>query len=329
MKISILGCGNWGSVFGIIQHQNGHQVTLWEFNRERCEHVRKTRDNRPFLTGYTLSPDIHIHWDITRVLQGTDCIVFAVPSQTLASVVGIVANEQPGCTCYLNLTKGIDQQTLKRPGVIIQEGLAEHNAVYTLAGPCIANEIVRGAPTAAVIVGTDERGAETLQQALATETFRIYQGHDVIGVELGAAIKNVIALGCGISDGLGYGTNTKGALITRGIVEIQRLGVRMGAHAETFWGLSGLGDLVTTSFSNDSRNHCCGMYIGTGKPIEKIQREMVMVAEGIPTARAVKKLASLYGIDMPICNSVYDIVYRIKSPEQAIQELMSRPLKHE
>jgi glycerol-3-phosphate dehydrogenase (NAD(P)+) len=329
MRISILGCGNWGSVFSIIQCQNGHQVKIWEFDRERSECVQATRDNHPYLTGYPLPPGIAVHWDVKKALEEAECVVFAVPSQTLASVVDIVAHVKPGCSCYLNLVKGIDQQTLKRPSEIIQQGLGEHNAVYTLSGPCIANEIVRGEPTAAVIVGSDEQGAAQLQQALTTETFRIYQGDDVIGVELGGATKNVIALGCGISDGLGYGTNVKGALITRGIVEIQRLGVRMGACAETFWGLSGLGDLVTTSFSSESRNHRCGVCIGQGEPLEQIQREMVMVAEGVPTARAIKKLASRYGIDMPICASVYAIVYEKKSPKQAIQELMSRPLRHE
>jgi glycerol-3-phosphate dehydrogenase (NAD(P)+) len=316
-------------VFGIIQHENGHQVKIWEFDRERSEHVQATRNNQPFLAGYPIPREIPVHWDIKKALEGAECVVFAVPSQTLTPVVDIVAHVKSECTCYLNLVKGIDQQTLKRPSEIIQQGLGEHNAIFTLSGPCIANEIVRGEPTAAVIVGTDECGTARLQQALATETFRIYQGDDVIGAELGAATKNVIALGCGISDGLGYGTNAKGALVTRGIVEIQRLGVRMGARAGTFWGLSGLGDLVTTSFSNESRNHRCGVCIGEGKPLEQILREMVMVAEGIPTARAIKRLASRYGVDMPICDSVYGIVYEMKLPKQAIQELMSRPLRHE
>jgi glycerol-3-phosphate dehydrogenase (NAD(P)+) len=329
MKISILGCGNWGSVFGILQNRNGHQVRLWEYDRPRCQKIQRTRDNSPFLTGYALPSEIAVDWDIATVVKGAELVVFAVPSQSLTSVGRALANIDVDCPLYLNLTKGIDTTTLKRPSEIIEEHVARDSAVFSLSGPCIANEIVRGAPTAAVIVGNDEKNSSLLQQALVTDTFRIYQGHDMIGVELGGAFKNVIALGCGISDGLGYGTNAKGALITRGIVEIQRLGVCMGAHAETFWGLSGLGDLVTTSFSGESRNYRFGRLLGQGKSLKHIQQEIVMVAEGIPTARAIRELKSRYGIEMPICDVVYDIIYEAKSPQRAMKELMSRPLKNE
>lgn len=329
MKISILGCGNWGSVFGIIQQNNGHQVHLWEYDRTRCERVQKTRDNTPFLKDIPLPHDIQVHWEITRVLEDTDLIVFAVPSQSLNQVAQQVAVSKSKCTCYLNLVKGLDMTTLKRPSEIIYNALGREISVFTLSGPCIANEIIRNAPAAAVIVGNHAQKLSTLQHALSTDTFRLYQSNDIIGVELGGAAKNVIALGCGISDGLGYGTNAKGALITRGIVEIQRLGVHMGAHAETFWGLSGLGDLVTTSFSLESRNHFCGVAIGQGKLLEKIQKTMVMVAEGVPTAQAIQTLRSRYGIAMPICDSVYSIIYENKPPAEVIRELMSRPLTHE
>jgi glycerol-3-phosphate dehydrogenase (NAD(P)+) len=329
VKISILGCGNWGSVFGIIQHHNGHQVRLWEYDRERCERVQSTRDNTPFLRGHTIPPDIKVDWDLARIVEDTEMVVFAVPSQTLSSVVKALADIQTGQLPFLNLVKGIDIESLQRPSEIIREHLGEECRVFTLSGPCIANEIIRGAPAAAVVVGSPEPDVTTLQQTLTTEVFRLYHGNDMIGVELAAATKNVIALGCGISDGLGYGTNAKGALITRGIVEIQRLGVHMGAHHETFWGLSGLGDLVTTSFSEDSRNHRFGVAVGQGKTMEAIAREMVMVAEGVPTARAIKKLCERYGIEMPICDSVYEIVYNGKPPAQAIRELMTRPLTHE
>jgi glycerol-3-phosphate dehydrogenase (NAD(P)+) len=215
------------------------------------------------------------------------------------------------------------------PSQIIDELVAPETRTYVLSGPCIANEIIRGEPTAVVLVGPDPEGTQLLQHELASDLFRIYQGDDIIGVELGAAIKNVIALGCGMSDGLGFGNNAKGALITRGIVEIQRLGVKMGAQAKTFWGLSGLGDLVTTSFSEESRNHTFGRKIGEGMTVQQIKKEMVMISEGVPTAQAIMKLAEKYHVTMPICEVVYDILYHDKSCTRAIQELMTRPLKNE
>ncbi len=329
MKLSILGCGNWGSVFAIIQHRNGHSVKIWEFERERAEHIQKTRNNEPFITGYDLPADIVVHWDIETILGDTDVVIFAIPSQVLAHVIEKMIDIKSTAQYYLSLTKGIDIKSLKRPSEIIRRLPYSKNRVYVLSGPSIANEIMRGEPTAVVLVGPKSSGAQDLQHQLTTDYFRIYQGDDIIGVELGAAIKNIIALGCGISDGLGFGNNAKGALITRGIVEMQRLGIQMGAHAKTFWGLSGLGDLVTTSFSEESRNHRFGRMIGEGKGVEQVTQEMVMVAEGVPTCKAVRLLADKYRIDMPICGVVYEILFEGKSPKQAIKDLMSRPLKYE
>jgi glycerol-3-phosphate dehydrogenase (NAD(P)+) len=329
LKLSILGCGNWGSVFAIIQHRNGHNVKIWEFERERAEQIQKTRNNEPFIVGYDLPADIVVHWDIETILHDTDLVIFALPSQVLAHVVKRMIDMKSAAEYYLSLTKGIDIKSLKRPSEIISMLPYSKNRLYVLSGPSIANEIIRGEPTAVVLVGPEPSGTQDLQHQLTTTYFRIYLGDDVIGVELGAAIKNIIALGCGISDGLGFGNNAKGALITRGIVEMQRLGVQMGAHAKTFWGLSGLGDLVTTSFSEESRNHRFGRMIGKGKNVEQVTQEMVMVAEGVPTSKAVKLLADKYKIDMPICRVVYEILFEGKLPKQAIKDLMSRPLKYE
>lgn len=329
MKIGILGCGNWGSVFGIIQHGNGHRVRIWEYNKERCEQVRVTRSNEPFLVGHRIPEGIEIHWDIESVITDVDLLVTAIPSQVLRDVVEELKKHNPSSQYYLSLTKGIEINTLSRPSEIIGELTDAKGRTYVLSGPCIANEIIRNEPTAVVIVGSDVSGTHELQTALSTDCFRIYQSDDIIGVELGAAIKNVIAIGCGISDGLGFGTNTKGALITRAIVEMQRIGVRMGAKERTFWGLSGFGDLVTTSFSEESRNHILGKKIGSGKDFVQASREMVMVAEGAPTAKAVKLLAAQYNIEMPICEAVYNILYQNESPKAAISNLMRRPLKYE
>lgn len=329
MKLGILGCGNWGSVFGIIQHGNGHTVKIWEFNEERARKVQATRNNEPFLIAHRLPTDILVDWNIANVLSDVDLVVFAVPSQVLSSVVETAKGIKPQTEYYLNLTKGIEIKSLRRPSEMISELPDAKSKTYVLSGPCIANEIIRNEPTAVVLVGSDDTGTRELQRALSTEYFRVYQGDDITGVELGAAIKNVIAIGCGISDGLGFGNNAKGALITRGIVEMQRIGVEMGAKARTFWGLSGFGDLVTTSFSEESRNHILGKKIGAGKHLEQAIQEMVMVAEGAPTAKAIKILADRHKIEMPICEAVYNILYRDEVPKVAIHNLMSRPLKYE
>ncbi len=329
MKIGILGCGNWGSVFGILQYHNNHTIKIWEYDKERARHVKDTGDNTPFLVDHKIPEEILIDSDIQRVLDDVDIVVFAVPSQRLLEVVKLVKKGKRKSDYYLSLIKGIDIKTLKRPSEIIGQIPQTNNKVYVLSGPSIANEIIRGEPTAVVLVGAKSVQTKALQQELSTDSFRIYEGDDMVGVELGAALKNVIALACGISDGLGFGSNTKGALIARGIVEIQRLGIKMGAKEKTFWGLSGLGDLVTTSNSEESRNHKLGRGIGSGKSVEEASSELVMVAEGISTCQAVKKLASKYNIEMPICEVVYEILFNKKSPQKGIRDLMTRPLKNE
>lgn len=329
MRIGILGCGNWGSVFGIMQHNNGHTVKIWEYDKERAHKVQVTRNNEPFLVGHRLPPEILIDGNIAHVLSNVDLVVFAVPSQALSTVVETQKEIKTQAEYYLNLTKGIEIKSLRRPSEMIAELSDAAGKIYVLSGPCIANEIIRNEPTAVVLVGSDDTGRRKLQSKLSNEYFRIYQGDDITGVELGAAIKNVIAIGCGISDGLGFGNNAKGALITRGIVEMQRLGVKMGARARTFWGLSGFGDLVTTSFSEESRNHILGKKIGGGKNLKQAIEEMIMVAEGAPTAKAIKILADRHHIEMPICEAVYNILYHGEAPKVAIRNLMSRPLKYE
>jgi len=329
MKLSILGCGNWGSVFGIMQHLNGHNVKIWEFNKERAEYIARTRDNAPFLMNQKIPEEIFIHWDIEKIMLDAEVVIFAVPSQTLFSVVDRLTKIKTRDVYYLSLTKGIDIITLKRPSEIINSLTSAKNRVYVLSGPSIANEIIRKEPTAVVLVGPDPEGAMMLQHEFASDYFRIYLGDDITGVELGAAIKNVIAVGCGISAGLGFGKNAKGALLARGIVEMQRLGVRLGAKPKTFWGLSGLGDMVTTSFSEESRNHRFGECIGAGMSMAETEAEMVMVAEGVPTSKAIMVLSDKYGIEMPICEVVYSILFEKKPPKQGLKDLMTRPLKNE
>lgn len=328
MNIAILGCGNWGSVFGIIQQKNGHRVKIWEFDKARAEYVQKTRDNRPFLLNYKIPDSIQIDWRLKDVLQDNELIVFAVPCQTLKGVLKEMKKIGINGERFLSLIKGIDIKTLQLPSTIIKNEL-NIKEYYVLSGPSIANEIIRNEPTAVVLAGRDSGITKKLQKEISTKNLRIYLSNDIIGVELGGAVKNVLAIACGISDGLGFGSNAKGALITRGIVEIQRLGIKMGANPKTFLGLSGLGDLITTSFSEESRNHLFGKMIGRGKDIEEIKKKIVMVAEGVSTVKAVMRLARRYNVEMPISRVVYNILYKGESPKQGLKNLMMRPLRDE
>lgn len=329
MEIAILGCGNWGSVFGIIQSRNGHKVRIWEFDRPRALRVKKTRNNEPFLTGHKIPVAVRISPDLGETIAGADLLVFALPCQTLPAVLNRIRKTGIRNPHYLSLIKGIDIRTLSLPSVTIGRALRAQKRTYVLSGPSIANEIVRGEPTAVVLAGPDPAIAQTLQHELATENFRIYHGRDTAGVELAGAAKNVLAIACGISDGLGFGANARGALIARGFVELQRLAVKMGGRPETLWGLAGLGDLVTTASSEDSRNHRVGRMLGKGLTTAQIRVKIVMVAEGLATARAVHELAARFRLEMPICETVYRIIYEKMDARQGLRALMTRPLKGE
>ncbi|MGB9720825.1 MAG: NAD(P)H-dependent glycerol-3-phosphate dehydrogenase [bacterium] len=328
MNIAILGCGNWGSVFGIIQEKNGHRVKIWEYDKKRAISIQKTGDNRPFLFDYKIPRSIYIDWKLENILKDSELVVFAVPCQVLRTVLKEMRKLRIKESDFLSLIKGIEIKNLQLPSAIIKKEL-QRDECFVLSGPSIANEIIREEPTAVVLAGRDKNKIKKLQQELSTKNLRIYYCEDTLGVEIGGAVKNVLAIACGISDGLGFGANAKGALIARGIVEIQRLGEKMGANPKTFYGLSGLGDLITTSFSEESRNHIFGKMLGKGKSFEEIRKSMLMVAEGVPTAQAVVRLAKKYDVDMPISKVVYDILYRKKSPIQGLVNLMMRPLKNE
>ena len=329
MEIAILGCGNWGSVFGIIQSRNGHKVRIWEFDRSRALRVQKTRNNEPFLNGYKIPGSIKIRPNLKETLAGADLAVFALPCQTLPGVLARIRKTGIRNPLYLSLIKGIDIRTLLLPSATIGRSLRAKNRIYALSGPSIANEIIRGEPTAVVLVGPDAATAQKLQHELATENFRIYHGRDTVGVELAGAAKNVLAIAAGISDGLGFGANARGALCARGIAELQRLVGKMGGRPETFWGLAGLGDLVTTASSEESRNHRVGRMLGKGLTSGQIRIKIIMVAEGLTTARAVHKLAARFRIEMPICETVYKIIYEKIDARQGLRALMTRPLKGE
>jgi len=329
MEIAILGCGNWGSVFGIVQSRNGHKVRIWEFDRPRALRVQKTRNNAPFLKGHKIPAGIRISPDLPETIRGADLAVFCLPCQFLPAALSRIRRSGIRNPLYLSLIKGIDVRTLALPSQTIGRSLRAANRVYVLSGPSIANEIIRNEPTAVVIVGPDPAVAQVLQHELATDNFRIYRGTDKIGVELAGAAKNVLAIACGISDGLGFGANARGALCARGLVELRRLAARMDGRPETLWGLAGTGDLVTTASSEESRNHRVGRMLGEGLTTAQIRIKIVMVAEGLTTARAVHQLAARFRIEMPICETVYRIIYENMDARQGLRTLMTRPLKGE
>jgi len=328
-NIIVLGDGGWGTTLAILLSRKGFKVTLWGAFSDYVEFLNKKRVNIKFLPGVKIPSDIKISSDLKSSISGKDLAVLAVPSQHLRSVLRKVKR----CPdfhklVYLSATKGIELKTFKRMSEVIHEELGNVK-VAVLSGPTIAHEVVCGIPTTAVIASRDKLLRKHLQNIFMSERFRIYTNSDVTGVELGGSLKNVIAIACGISDGLGFGTNAKAALLARGLAEISRLGASMGAKVNTFSGISGLGDLVTTCISPYSRNRFVGEAIGKGKSLAVITKSMQMVAEGVPTAKCTYALSVRYGVDMPIIKEVYNVLYRNKSPLLAVKDLMKRQKKEE
>lgn len=327
--IVILGDGGWGTTLAILLSHNGFKVTLWSVFSDYADYLNKKRVNAKFLPGIKIPADIKITSDLESAISGKRFVVLAVPSQHLRSVLKKI-RRCPGFhkLTYISATKGIELQTLKRMSEVIREELGNVK-LAVLSGPTIAREVARGIPTTAVIASRDKSLRRYLQSVFMSERFRIYTNSDIAGVELGGSLKNVIAIACGISDGLGFGTNAKAALLSRGLAEISRLGAVMGAKISTFSGISGLGDLVTTCISPYSRNRFVGEEIGKGKSLASVTRSMQMVAEGVPTAKCAYALSVKYGVDMPITKEVYNVLHKNKSPLRAVEDLMGRAKKEE
>jgi len=325
--IAVIGDGGWGTALSIILSRKGCGVSLWGAFADYVSFLNKKRENTKFLPGIKIPKEITITHNLSAAVRDKKIIVLAIPSQYMRAVLKRIKKAQyPADTLFLSVTKGIEIGSLKRMSQVIHEELGPVK-LAVLSGPSIAQEVARGIPTTCVIAAGNKAVREYLQNIFMTDRFRIYTNPDVIGAELGGSLKNIIAIACGISDGLGFGANTKAAILTRGLVEISRLGRAMGAKSNTFSGLSGLGDLVTTCISPYSRNRFVGEQIGKGKPLEAIK--MQMIAEGIPTAKAAFKLSSKYRVDMPITREVYLVLYKNKSPERAVRDLMMREKKEE
>jgi len=328
-KIAIIGAGNWGTTLAILLARKGIRVELYSVFAKHNAQMQRSRENKTFLKGTKFPRTLTVNPSLKDVLVN-EVIIIAIPVQFVRGVLRKIKREKISLKdkVLVSVSKGIERTSLKRVSQIVRKELPRVRIVV-LSGPNIAKEVLVGVPTTSIIACGDKRVASKLQKLFATPTFRIYLHQDVVGVELGGALKNIIAIACGISDGLGFGTNTKAALVTRGLVEITRLGVRLGATASTFWGIAGLGDLVTTCFSPHSRNRFVGEEIGRGRHLPAIVKKMSMVAEGVETVYSAYRLGKKLKVEMPITKEVYNVLYRRKSPSKAVRDLMERPLKRE
>ena len=331
MKVTVLGAGSWGTTLAIVLLDNHHEVNLWTYSKDQAEAMLVSRENPAFLPGITLPSSLDIRTEIEEACAGRDMIVAAVPSQHLRSVIQRISHLQLKNTIICNVAKGIENGSFMTMSEVLLDVLMHERKenLAILSGPSHAEEVSKRIPTMVVAASFEHKTAKIVQEAFMTDSFRVYVNEDIRGVELGGAIKNVIAIAAGMSDGAGFGDNTKAAMMTRGIYEITRLGVKMGAHPITFAGLSGMGDLIVTCMSRHSRNRYVGEEIGKGRKVHDVLNEMVMVAEGVATAKSVHQLAEKHRVEMPLASEVYEVLFAGKDPRQAILDVMMRDAKAE
>lgn len=309
--------------------EKGHAVRLWSYDAPVKEQIQRQRENLDYLPGIRLPETLEVHLDYATALRDAEVVVMVVPSHAFRSVISVAAEHVPPEAIVVSATKGIEVDTLERPSEILAELLPDHRPPAVLSGPSFAREVAEGDPMAIVVASEEEAVARQAQSFFNTDRFRVYTNDDVLGVELGAALKNIIAIATGIAAGLGYRSNSRAALITRGLAEITRLGMSLGARASTFAGLAGLGDLVLTCTSELSRNHTVGIRLGRGESLDDILAGMKMVAEGVRTTRAAHRLAMTQGVEMPIVREVHHILFEGKPAERATADLMLRQPKPE
>lgn len=327
-SIGILGAGSWGTALAILLCNNGHQVSLWSHREEEAKRLDQTREHTSKLPGVKIPEQIRITADRRDALQNKDVLVLAVPSAQIRRTCREIGPDIRFGQIIVDVAKGVEEETLTTMTGIIEQEIPGADPVV-LSGPSHAEEVGRGLPTTCVIGARSEKTAKYLQAIFMSPVFRAYISPDMLGIEIGGALKNVIALAAGMADGLGYGDNTKAALITRGIAEISRLGVKMGGYMETFGGLTGIGDLIVTCASVHSRNRRAGVLIGQGYTPEAAMKEVKMVVEGVYSARAALGLAKKYGVELPIIEQVNKILFEGKSPAEAVNTLMLRDQKIE
>ncbi len=331
-RISILGDGGWGTALAVVQTRRNNEVLLWSAFPDYSRELRETRVNRKFLPGVKLPDEIKITSDLKEALQFAEFIVFAIPTQYLRNILYQIKGTNFSAKYFVSVAKGVEKKTLLRPSQIIQTVLGKQIPLVVLSGPSHAKEVAQNLPTLLVAASDDERNAEAVQEAFADLHFRIYVQNDVIGVELGGALKNVLAIAVGICDGLKLGDNCKAGLISRALVEMTRFGIHFGANPNTFFGLSGLGDMITTCISPYGRNLRVGRELGEGKTISEILKNMEMVAEGVESSASVHELSEKYKVVTPIMSEVYEILFHDKPAKKAVADLLGRhahqELKH-
>ena len=329
-KLTILGDGAWGTTLAILLSKNGHEVTVWSAFPEYLDVLDKERENKTYLKGIKIPANIVFEKDLGKAIEFGEYIVFSIPSKFFRDVARKIKDKNVSLKgkVFINVAKGLEQKTLKRMTEVLKDELGNVQTAV-LSGPTIAIEVARELPALVVAASKNHAIAKKIQDIFSNEYFRVYTSTDVIGVELGGPLKNIIAVVAGISDGLGFGSNAKAAVLSRGIVEIQRLGEKMGAKKKTFYGLAGLGDLSTTCISPESRNRTLGERIAKGEKLEDIVNSTASIIEGATTAEAVYQLSKKYKVEMPIVSSVYNILYKNKTPKAALIEMMKRKRKPE
>lgn len=326
--VTFLGGGSFGTALAVMLAKSGQKVRIWDRNTEIAEDINIKRENIRYLPNVVLPNNIEAYTDMEKALNGAEFVVLAVPSHVIRSVSRSISGYINKDMIVATIAKGIEEETGKRLSEIIKEEIPQSSPVV-LSGPSHAEEVALDIPTVVVASSTDMDCAQKVQDLFMTNKFRVYTNDDLIGVEIGGAVKNIIALAAGISDGIGFGDNTKAALMTRGMSEIMRIGTRLGGRPDTFSGLTGMGDMIVTCTSMHSRNRRAGMLIGQGKSVDEAVREVGMVVEGIKACRAFYELKEKVGVSMPITNELYNVLFKGKDPKYAVYELMTRDKKDE
>ncbi len=330
-KIGVVGAGSWGTALADLLGKKGYRVDLWAYEQEVCEQILSSCENKIYLPGFSLSENIFPSNDLKKVVYNKDIVVVVVPSHFVRNIAKEMSNCISDNTIVVSASKGIENKTHLTMSSVIAESMPElkKENIAVISGPSFAKDVACGLPTLVAVASLDSGIAGFVQKVFATSLFRVYTNSDIIGTELGGAVKNVIAIGAGIIDGMELGLNTRAALITRGLVEMQRLGLKLGADLRSFTGLSGVGDLILTCTGDLSRNHTVGKLVGQGMNIETILSDMRMVAEGVKTAKSVYNLSRKLDVEMPICHEVYRILYENALPHESLYRLMTRELRDE
>ncbi len=330
-KIGVIGAGAWGTALAMLLCDNGHDVTLWMYEKDLAEETTKTRENRVYLPGHKLSESLKITSSMETAVAGKALVLSVVPSHTARAVTKQLVSFLSPNAVVASASKGIEIDTLMPLSEVFRDVLPKtfHNRLCFLSGPSFAKEVAQKMPTAVALASYDPGTGKKVQAIFSSSYFRVYTNPDVIGVELAGSLKNVVAIAAGVLEGMGYGYNTMAALLTRGLAEMARLGVAMGASPQTFSGLAGMGDLVLTCTGGLSRNRTLGTRLGKGEKLSDIMKGLKTVAEGVKTAKAARDLAQKFNVEMPIVDEVYQLLYEDKDPKQAVSDLMKRELKGE